>query len=136
MITKNKLRCELRSQPYPYPGDAEESVVGWGVLSLSLLTSEDNLLLLNWEWDLLAFAEWFAQHGKGTCQDVLSICGDGALPSENLSQALQRLQNRDFHDDEDEAMVEWFNKLYDFRQQHSLRVALRGAHIPDIIIGR
>jgi hypothetical protein len=135
MTTKNKLRCELELRPYPYPDENDPNHIGWGILSLFLLASRDTLLLFSWEWDLLAFAEWFVESRKGLCDGVLSVQGNGALQSENLSQALQRLQSRHFHDDEDEAMADWFNHLYSFRQQHALRAALRGAHIPDIIIG-
>lgn len=58
-----------------------------------------------------------------------------AQPFESLAQALNRNQDRDFLEGEEEIADLWFDSLFEFREHHSLRFAMRGAKIPEIIIG-
>lgn len=64
-----------------------------------------------------------------------------ALPEEprddeSLADALNRLNQRADDSFANEAASDaWFEKLYAFRRAHSSRFALRGANVPEVIVG-
>lgn len=130
----DKLRFDLELKPYPYPNDIIGRAESWGRISINVVRDTQEIPLLNSEWILVLFAAWFAGNKDNLSHETLSIAGNNSLPSESLAQALNRLQ-RDFAESEEEAKYQWFSSLFEFRQRHSLRCALRGAAIPDIIIG-
>lgn len=133
-----ELRAHLELLPHEYPEDAGAPVEAWGRLGVSLAThrSRPPIRLLTWSWDLAAFAEWFANNEVPLRTEQLSVAGKGPLPGESLAQALRRLQSREFPDGGDREADEWFDRLYEYRERHELRRALRGARIPAIVIGR
>lgn len=128
----NKLRIQLEPEETQQNQTSSER---WGCISISLVTTNELIPLLQTKWNLLELKQWFAENQEFICSEVLSIDGISPLPSESLAQALKRLQERDFLEDEQDEEDRWFDILFEFRQRHSLRFALRGANIPEIIIG-
>ena len=133
----NTLRFVLRLVPHPYPQSPGADGEAWGEAALSWQADAVRVPLLETQWDLLPLAEWFADSRDNLCHETWSP-DDPAwapYPGESLTQALQRSQARLFSEAEKEAEERWQEKIFAFRQTHSLRFALPGAKIPAILIG-
>lgn len=130
------LQIELNHKPHPYPDEPGAPFDAWGRLSLSIILPYEKRLLVQREWAMARFADWFLVSENALCAECLSIAGWTPLPSESLAHALRRFQERDFAVDEEHAMFCWVDAIYAYRQHHSLRFALPGTNIQDIIIGR
>jgi hypothetical protein len=131
----NQLLFDFQLKPCPY-SQSEKSISDlWSAISIWLQTNGEKILLLQTEWEILPLAEWFSKNYAALRDETLTVPGNSlpALSSESLAQALNRLQNSEFEDQEVEDA--WFDQLFDFRQAHALRFALRGTRIPDIVIG-
>lgn len=135
----NKLRFSLTLKDHPYPQEPSSRFEAWGHLAVTVLIDGEPVSLFETEWDLYLLAKWYIGcHAPSSDQKlVLSINEQqfSPLPGESLAQALTRLQQRDFPEGEEDDEEYWFTTLFSFRRRHSLRFALRGANIPDIIIG-
>lgn len=132
---KNRLRFDLKLASHPYPEEATSPFEAWGSLFVFMMTNSKQIPLLQTQWNLALLAEWFIENQTCLRYETLSLNGKSlVLPSESLAQALKRLQGQDFSMEEAEE-EQWFDQLFQFRQHHSLRFALRGANIPEIIIG-
>lgn len=131
---ENRLRFELNLVSHPYPEAAESTFEAWGSLVISVWVNLNQFTLLKTQWNLASLAEWFIENQTYLRYETLLLNGQSlVLPSESLAQAMQRLQEQDFLVEAEEE--QWFDQLFQFRQRHSLRFALRGAAIPDLIIG-
>ncbi len=132
----NQLRFELKKLANPYPVMHNADL--WGQLSVIILTDGQVVLLLRTQSNLDALAEWFAKSEYALAHDKLSdkflLEGNQPTLEESLAVSLNKLQNRDFADDDEEAMFAWHDTLADYNRHHSLRVALE-ANVPNIIIG-
>jgi hypothetical protein len=131
-----ELRFSFQLKPHPYPEDPDAHLEAWGFIHMYVLADGLPTSLLQWEWDLGIFAEWFAQNKASICTDVLSVNEQPEsrpFPGESLAQAMNRLYDQDFPTEEEEA--QWYDALFAFRERHALRFALPGARIPDIFIG-
>jgi hypothetical protein len=89
------------------------------------------------QWDLATLISWFDENERflrssSSQSGEIDLC---AQSFESLAQALNRNQDRDFLEGEEEIEDLWFDSLFEFREHHSLRFAMRGAKIPEIIIG-
>lgn len=133
----NKLRFNLKLKPHPYPKDPSASSEKWGSIAILILASEGEKLLLEWEWNLIQLAVWFAENEEFLNCDTLSANEMDLfpLPSESLAQAINRLREQDFPEGNDDLEEQWHSTLLEFREHHSLRFALRGTDVPEIIIG-
>jgi hypothetical protein len=134
---ENQLRFEIECKPYTNSENTEISILkNWGQIKILVLIDTDKVLLLDYQWNLSELARWFADNQEFLRSEHLSIFGRfSTCPGESLAQALKRLQDQDFLDQEQEAYEDWYNELYKFRERHALRFAMRGANIPNIIIG-
>jgi hypothetical protein len=133
----NKLRIDIALKPHPYNEEPGAHLEAWGNVALYVLSRTEQTKIFETEWDMAKLVEWFTENRVNLCQDVSSIeeLRLTALPGESLAQALDRLQARDFADDEKDLEEQWHTRLLEFRKKHSLRFALRGARVPEIIIG-
>ena len=126
-----QLRLDVESLPHPYPNEPSARVEAWSRITLHLVGPDRQVELLDTQWDMLALAEWFAEHHEAICHDTLLV--GSPLPNESLAQALKRLQGK--HLRTERAQEQRHAALLAYRRQHSLRFALRGAALPEIIIG-
>lgn len=136
---ENRLEIIFNLLEHPYPETLSSQFEVWGQIALSLCHVPDakRISLLEIQWDIATFGEWFADSWLSICKGGL-IIGDSnslILPSESIAEAMRRLQGRDFLASDEEAQFAWFSELFDFREKHSLRFALRGTTIPQIYIG-
>lgn len=135
----NRLSFTINYLPHPYRNEPSASFECWGRLLVSIIEPSGTIQLLDTQWDLLLLVEWFAINCGVLCNQQLllvdSIQELTYLTSESLAEALNRLQNRDFDENEEIAEEQWFSSLYEFRKRHALRMILKGADISNIIIG-
>lgn len=124
-----KLELTLASKPHPYAYEASAVQEAWGQIRLAYRDSDTEVVLLDTQWDVLAFVAWYSEGWATWCEDT----PPEHTPADSLAETLARLTGREFEDPSEEAA--WDDQLYTFRQHHALRFALRGASIPDIIIG-
>jgi hypothetical protein len=129
------LQLTLELLPHAYPEHPGAYLEAWGRIAIGVEVNGSHVTLLDHQWDLVLLAEWFAEHQTALCHDPLVIEGHAPLPGESLAQALNRLQDRDFEEHEEELADRWFDALFAYREVHWLRFGLRGAAIPDIVIG-
>lgn len=129
MTALHELEARLLLKPHPFPAAPGSSAEAWGQIVLSVSGVSEPIL--SWEWDLSGSAEWYLDNRTALWSSRLAE----VRPGESLADALVRHQQREFSDDDMDAEEEWLDTLYQFRSRHSLRFALRGADIPEIIIG-
>jgi hypothetical protein len=135
----SQIKCKLESRPHPYSQEPSAATEAWGLLSLTVVTQHRSIQLLTTEWDLGPFASWYVENRYHLLHDMLLVRYKterfSPLPGESLARALQRLTTMDFPE-EDETLIDlWTEQIFDYRQRHSLRFALRGAQIPEMIVG-
>jgi hypothetical protein len=123
------LRIQMHYKTHPYPDYPASTHEAWGRLMLIIETESHSETLLEFDWTLNSFIEWFTNNIERIRHEFLPEI----IPGESLAQALHRLKNRDFTDED--AELKWYKKLYDFRKSHSFRWAFPGTVMPDIIIG-
>jgi hypothetical protein len=133
----NQLLFDFQLKPCPYSQSEKSISDRWGAISIWLQTNGEKILLLQTEWEIFPLAEWFTKNYVALRDETLTVPGNSlpALSSESLAQTLNRLQDSDLEDQQEEEEEAWFDQLFAFRQAHALRFALRGARIPDIVIG-
>ncbi len=127
----NQLRLSLE----PRPKHVSELSDKWGGLTFTILTASESMVLLDVRWNVLEFAEWFVENWTFLCQHKLLIEGDAIAEHENLSQAMNRLYDKDFELQAD--FDRWHERLEElsFWTHHSIRAGLDGAAVPDVLIG-
>lgn len=133
----NKLRFDIKPMANPFPTDPRAAFEVWGDFSVYVSSYGKRVLLLRMQWHLEDLAEWFAENYDALRHDKFSVLGEEPLSGESLAQADERFRNRYSADDEQVTMEEfdhWYDALFEYGN-HSLRVALPGTRVPDIIIG-
>ncbi len=127
----------------PYP---EHELWGWlwidihlrGIVETPFSTETSRIVrLFGLQWDLAGLAEWFVHHEQDLCTMPLPATEGcpALLHRESLAQALRRLAECESIDADQQQGDDWFDALYRFRVSHALCFALRGARMPDIIVG-
>ena len=136
---KNQLKIHLYHLPHPYPEERQSGLEAWGRLSIRHVDSQNSSrMLLDTEWNLLPFIRWYEENRVRFFSETL-YCEHlrlSASNSESLAQALNRLQDTSFLEEEASTENEWYQFLYQYRLHHSLRFALRGTQVPEIILGK
>ncbi|MGL5939365.1 MAG: hypothetical protein ACRC2S_03100 [Waterburya sp.] len=136
-MIKNQLRFDFEPKTYPYPNDNCASSVKWGHLRIAIISANRHTILLETEWDLSVLIEWLQQNEQLIKYEPLvnEKVNLSVMNSESLAQAISRLQDKDFSDEEEMEQDIWFDTLFNFREHHSLSFALRGSRVSEIIIG-
>lgn|GEM_PF-2672971 len=124
------LILQLTPTPYPYPTDKLAAQAIWGSIILSIVDEGTSELLLETQWDIDYLTDWYLEHGNKLCQMELPFDING---DKSLAELLFQMTGKDFDDDNEED--NWFDKLFAFREVHSLDLWFRGLNMPDIIIG-
>jgi len=132
----SQLRIELSSRPNPYPEDPGAHLELWGSVALYVSSAREQTKLYATEWDLAQLVEWFLENRSNLCGNdpLTESIKLQSLPGESLAQALNRLQQREFADDEIDLAGQWHDYLLEFRRRHSLEFALPGSRMPEIIL--
>lgn len=127
------LRFVAKALPHPFASDPGVANEIWGEVRLIHEADERTMELLYHQWDLLKLAEWMVVDGCGFATVLLP---DRPKMNESLSEALSRMTQRPDDSFVNEAESDtWFESLHAFRKAHSIRFALRGADVPEVIIG-
>jgi hypothetical protein len=133
---KNKLRFKLCSAPNPYSNEHCSNTEKWGCLSIVLLKSNEEIDLLRTQWDMSLLINWFFENQVFLKNESLLVLDKIVLiQRESLAHCIQRLLDQNFSEEQEEEQEQWYEEIFNFRQRHALRSALRGANIPDIFIG-
>jgi hypothetical protein len=129
----NQLRINLKQKSPQHPESPHE---GWGEIDIILLERTNQTLLLHWEWSLEDLAAWYIDNEYAIKHETLQGIGCIPQPNESLSQAIDRAYRRDESDFRDEdTYFAWIDSLRTFNERHSLRRAMPGALIPNVVIG-
>jgi hypothetical protein len=133
----NKLRFYLEPKPYPYPDEPHGLTTKWGKFSIVILGNGVETVLFETQWELLPLIEWLNENensirNEELIKDEIDLY---RLPGESLAQAINRLQEREFEDEDESAEDVWHNTLYKFRERHVLWFGMCGSKIPNIFIG-
>jgi hypothetical protein len=126
------LRLSLRLLPHPYAEEAGSAQELWGEVRLVHENDGTSKVLVSHQWDLLVLAQWMTDQA---CRMESTELPGATEEGESLARAIRRLQeNEAFLCEVDEDA--WFDALYAYRVAHSVRFALRGANVAEIILGR
>jgi len=80
--------------PHPYPKEKQSAFEEWGKLSITIIQDNHARKLLEIDWNLLPFLQWFEENKAHLFSESFA-CKDlelYALDSESLSLALDRAQ--------------------------------------------
>jgi hypothetical protein len=126
------VRLELAERPHPYPSAPDSAGEVWGVIGFSCAGQP----IFSTQWDLVEPIGWFAANREALAVEQLDdVAGAGSTRDPgtgtrvSLADALDRLGRRD---DDDELVT----RLFEYRQRHMLTFAMRGARVPQIVLGR
>ena len=126
------VRLELAERPHPYPSAPDSAGEVWRVIGFSCAGQP----IFSTQWDLVEPIGWFAAHREALAVEQLddvpgagSTRDPGTGTRDSLADALDRLGRRD---DDDELAT----RLFEYRQRHMLTFAMRGARVPQIVLGR
>jgi hypothetical protein len=133
----NKLRFYLEPKHYPYPDEPHGFTSKWGRLSIVILDNGVETALFETQWELLPLIKWINENENSirTEELIRNEIDLYKLPDESLAQAMNRLQKREFEDEDESAEDVWYDTLYKFRERHVLWFGMRGSKIPNIFIG-
>lgn len=129
------LAITLTPLAHPFPDAPGSSLELWGRLQLAAEPQGEDLV--NVQWDLAEFADWFARVRTALLSEDLTgpagelLVADG----QSLADALDHAQQHPPVGD-DESEQRWYTRLYDYRTRHVLTFALRGSRVPPVVIGR
>ncbi len=106
----------------------------WGRFKIEVLINDDSVCLLDTQWNLNELIDWLTINENAIRNISLSEHMKEQFTDSRggLAQTILILQEKEFINEEEEDR--WFDKLFEFRKTHSLRFALRGSKIPEIII--
>lgn len=128
-----QLKVKFEKLNNPYLSNESLELEAWGAIRFYLIDDSNEIIeLLNWQWNVLCIFDWYINNKEYIFGTTLTEKKE----DESIAEALQRLRDVDFGDDEEDDEFEWYSNLFNFWEKHSLRSALQGADIPDIIIGR
>lgn len=130
----NKLILQLKEPEITKEALSTLNSIAWAEIKLILRfdSNSNELCLLSHQWDADHLAEWYIENATSIWNKTLPQI----FNQESLACALKRLQNFEFTEKQEDLEFAWHETLYQFRRSHSLRFALRGANIPEIILGK
>ncbi len=123
------LHITMKHKKHPYPNDADAPYEAWGDFQVCLVHDGKEERLLEFEWNLEVFIEWYLENHEKIHTESLA----GGLPGESQAQTEHRLLHTDMEDMDERDELD--DNLYEFRAAHYLRMAFRGVEIPNIVIG-
>lgn len=132
---KKHLHVKMINKPHAFPEEPSADFEAWGRI-LFLYQSEDTVkLLIDTEWDLLVFCEWFISNKHSLLHETLSAPNNQKLNErESVAEAILRFNQKEFPENEEEAEFEWFDYLFQFSSRHNLWNSLMGNRIPNIML--
>jgi hypothetical protein len=136
-----RLRTLLEPLAHPYPDELPSRFERWGRIVIVVTPAGDTeRVLLDTQWNLEVFADWFARHGRALCDEELVIVEKRPRAGESISQALNRMTEEwvteygDSLPDSDEAHMR-LTARDAYQERHDLRDASCGLDMPPIYIG-
>lgn len=131
------LHIKLFNKKHAYPDAPGAQQEVWGRIILFYQSGETAVILVDTEWDLLKFAEWYITNKQFLFFETLSAPGDQkANNGESIAEAIARLTQTKFLEKEEDVEFQWFDYLYQFSSRHNLWNSLMGSKIPNILLGR
>ncbi len=129
------LHIKMLHKVHPYAGSLGADSEAWGRIILSHETESSETILVDTEWDLLVFSEWFITNQQALCLETLVAPGNQRLQKgESVAEAVARLNQKEFPEDQEDLELEWFDFLYQFNLRHNLWYSLMGSKIPNILL--
>ena len=125
-----QLKIKLNPLPYPYEGE-QKRYEDWGNIKLVYSGNTEIKEILNFEWNVLPFIEWYLQ----IINELEKSPPFEVKKNESLAEALIRqieiIADCDLENDEDDN----YDILYEFRKNHDLSFGFKGTSIGSLIIG-
>ncbi len=129
------LHIKMLNKAHPYSGSPGADSEAWGRIILFHELEGSATILVDTEWDLLVFSEWFVTNKQALCLETLVAPGNQrSQKGESIAEAVTRLNQKEFSDDEEAMEFEWFDFLYQFNMRHNLWCSLMGNKIPNILL--
>ncbi len=124
----NKLNFFYAHKDYPYNDENYDTNVYWCEMTLKIVDENkiDIITIFEIEWDLRPFLDWFNLNKNNLLNEVFLI-GD---PQKSLAEFFYNYYDSEIERDEYED-----EKVFEYRESHGLRFALRGTDIKDCYIG-
>lgn len=120
------LKIKLKKTNNPYKEEMSTILELWGEFSIYW----ENVTLLNLEWDIASFIEWFAEKKEYLKEERFPFSFTNSIAE---SRELLYDKVDDFSDLQEQEMFDYVDYLSDYFMNHHFH--LRGTKTPDFYIG-
>jgi len=123
-----KLNIEYEFLDHPYADEPGSKFDVWSKIRLEILDDNGHLVktALDWQWDIIEFLNWLVENEKALRDES---CPDN-IKSPSIAKGLYDFY-RKLNNNTDMAEID---KIFEYRERHGLRFALRGTDIDDVYI--
>lgn len=130
------LHIKMINKPHPYPESPDAEYEAWGRIIIFWQSDDIASVLVDTEWDLALFSEWFMTNEESLCTENLNP-PENILeqPRKSLAETISILHQKEFDPNEDEQEFNWFDYLFQYSSRHNIWNSLLGSRIPNILIG-
>lgn len=124
------LKLDYELIRYPYESEAFSDRGKWSKINLKLIDNEGKLIrqIIDIQWDINVFAEWIRENKDALRYENIPIGMAGQSIAHVLFQFYENLDPKNG----DETLLD---RIYQYRERHGLRFALRGTDVKDVYIG-
>lgn len=126
-MIQSTLSIQANLKPFPYKDQKGNS--DWGEIKLIIFNETESKTIFQHEWALTEFFDWLLENKVAILNQDFFFGSNTA----SITQRINEARDQDFEDLE--IFDKWYERIFQYYKQHSLRMAFRGAEIPDIIIG-
>ncbi|MEO8287972.1 MAG: hypothetical protein ABI670_16205 [Chloroflexota bacterium] len=136
----NQLHMDMDVLPNPYFDPASPNGETWGRLRVHIVTENEDILLLDKEWNLDEPIEWFVSHRSDLCHELPPRFEgiQAPTPAESIARYLDRCWATGA-ELEGQALEVWMDEFREpirlYRERHALSRAMKGSGVPTITIG-
>ena len=105
----------------------------WALISFSIEKGNKCFFSLNHYWNYEPLIEWFIENENNIVNEDFFFDSS----EKSLLEKFNIAREVDFNMESNDSIIEiWHDKLFDYQESHNIRRALKGADIPEIIIGK
>jgi len=125
------LRLEYKLVEHPYKDELSSTGELWSEIKLKIFDGNNELVkvILDFQWNIVVFLDWINDNKEALLHEKFPSIRVRSSIAESLFQFYEELGP----DSDSENLMEI---IYDYRQRHGIRFALRGTDVDNIYIGK
>jgi hypothetical protein len=126
-----KINFDYNLLSHPYDDEPSSAFEIWSKISLKVMDETNGEVvkaILDLEWDILVFLEWFIENKSFIINEIFPIKIQEKSLSENIFNFYEDIENKHTSD----GMID---NMYNYRTKHDISFGLGGINVKSIIIG-